>query len=50
MRRGALAPLPDSKPALVEHESLRRVERAVRELRGRVALWIAVPDEHACRP
>jgi len=35
VRRGALAALPHSKPALVEHESLRRVGRAVRELRAR---------------
>jgi Helix-turn-helix domain len=31
VRRGALAALPGSKPALIEHESLRRVGRAVRE-------------------
>lgn len=35
VRRGALAALPGSKPALIEHESLRRVGRAVRELRAR---------------
>lgn len=35
VRRGALAALPGSKPALVEHESLRRVGRAVRELRAK---------------
>ena len=33
--RDALASLPDSKPVLIEHESLRRVGRAVRELRAR---------------
>jgi transposase len=35
VRRGALAALPGSKPALIEHESLRGVGRAVRELRAR---------------
>jgi excisionase family DNA binding protein len=35
VRRGALASLPHSKPVLIEHESLRRVGRAVRELRAR---------------
>lgn len=35
VRRGALAALPRSKPVLIEHESLRRVGRAVRELRTR---------------
>ena len=35
VRRGALAALPGSKPALVEHESLRRVGRAVREVRAK---------------
>jgi hypothetical protein len=35
VRRGALAALPGSKPALIEHESLRRVGRAVRELRAK---------------
>ena len=30
-----MAALPGSKPALIEHESLRRVGRAVRELRAR---------------
>jgi hypothetical protein len=35
VRRGALVALPGSKPALVEHDSLRRVGRAVRELRAR---------------
>jgi excisionase family DNA binding protein len=35
VRRGALAALPGSKPVLIEHESLRRVGRAVRELRAR---------------
>lgn len=35
MRRGALAALQGSKPVLVEHESLRRVGRAVRELRAK---------------
>jgi excisionase family DNA binding protein len=35
VRRGALASLPGSKPVLIERESLRRVGRAVRELRAR---------------
>lgn len=35
VRRGALASLPGSKPVLIEYESLRRVGRAVRELRAR---------------
>ena len=35
VRRDALAALPGFKPALIEHESLRRVGRAVRELRAR---------------
>jgi len=35
VRRGALAALPGSKPVLIEHESLRRVGRAVRELRAK---------------
>lgn len=35
VRRGVLVALPGSKPALIEHESLRRVGRAVRELRAR---------------
>ncbi len=35
VRRSALASLPGSKPVLIEHESLRRVGRAVRELRAR---------------
>jgi excisionase family DNA binding protein len=35
VRRGALASLPGSKPVLIEHESLRRVGRAVRKLRAR---------------
>lgn len=35
VRRGALAALPGSKPALIEHESLRGVGRAVRDLRAR---------------
>ncbi len=35
IRRGALAVLPGSKPVLIEHESLRGVGRAVRELRAK---------------
>src|ERR1700692_4830152 len=35
VRWGALAALPGTKPALIEHESLRGVGRAVRELRAR---------------
>ncbi len=35
VRRGALVALPGSKPALIEHDGLRRVGRAVRELRAR---------------
>lgn len=35
VRRGALVSLSGSKPALIEHESLRRVGRAVRELRAK---------------
>jgi excisionase family DNA binding protein len=35
VRRGALTALADSKPTLIEHDSLRRVGRAVRELRAR---------------
>ncbi len=34
VRRDALTALPGSKPALIEHESLRAVGRAVRELRS----------------
>jgi Helix-turn-helix domain len=34
VRRGALVALPGSKPALIEHESLRGVGRTVRELRA----------------
>jgi hypothetical protein len=35
VRRGALVALPGSKPTLIEHDGLRRVGRAVRELRAR---------------
>lgn len=34
VKRGALASLAGSKPVLIEHESLRLVGRAVRELRA----------------
>ncbi len=34
-KRGALVVLPGSKPVLIEHDSLRRAGRAVRELRTR---------------
>jgi excisionase family DNA binding protein len=35
VRRGVLAALQGSKPMLIEHESLRGVGRAIRELRAR---------------
>jgi Helix-turn-helix domain len=35
VRRGALVALPGSRPALIEHDSLRGAGRAVRELRAR---------------
>jgi hypothetical protein len=34
-KRGALAPVPGSKPTQIEHDSLRRTGRALRELRAK---------------